>query len=353
MVAEHMRPERRILAMGLGALLLLPACAEEPRPKPIRPVRAVQVGQTGAFVGGRSLPGRAKATQEANLAFEVAGLMTERVDVGVEVESGELLARLDPRDHQNMLDRANAERDRARAHRDRIKIAADAGAVPKQDLTDAQARYNQAAATVNIRQKAVDDTHIFAPFGGTVAATYVEPFENVVAKQAVLRVLDTTKIEMIVNVPETAIGNAPYVKEITVRFDAIKDREFSAEIKEISNEASETTRTYPVTIIMDNPPDAGIQPGMAGEASARIEIPGGQNLRYEVPIGAVFSPNEGKDAYVWIVDEGAGTVSRRAVQVGEATPRGVAILSGVTSGDWIVTAGVDRLVEGQQVRLLE
>ncbi len=135
--------------------------------------------------------------------------------------------------------------------------------------------------------------------------------------------------------------------------DAIPDREFPAEIKEISNEASQTTRTYPVTLIMDNPPDAGIQPGMAGEASARIEIPGGQNVRYEVPIGAVFSPNGGGDKYVWIVDEAAGTVSRRAVQVGEATPRGIAILSGVGSGEWIVSAGVDRLVEGQQVRLLE
>lgn len=342
----------RILAIGLIPAVFLVACEEAPRPEPARPVRAVKPGDPSTITG-RWFPGRAKATQEANLAFDVSGTMIERGDVGDKVKEGDLLARLDPRDFQNELDRARAERDRARAHRDRVRKAGETGAVSKQDVTDAEARYNQVAATVRIKEKALDDSHMFAPFEGTVAATYAEKFEAVRPKQAILRLLDTSKIEMIVNIPESGISNVPYVKQIRIRFDAVPDREFPATIKEVSNEASQTTRTYPVTLIMDAPDNLEIQPGMAGEATGRVELP--EDLAqtgYEVPLTAIFS-DKGQQSYVWVIDEASMTVSRREVQTGELSPRGIYILTGIKPGEWIATAGVHSLREGQQVRILE
>jgi RND family efflux transporter MFP subunit len=341
----------RTLAIGLIPTFFLVACEEAPKPEPIRPVRAIKIGDAGTITG-RWFPGRAKATQEANLAFDVSGTMIERADVGDKVKEGDLLARLDPRDFENELVRSRAERDRARAQRDRVRTAGATGAVSKQDVTDAEARYNQAVATVNIKQKALDDSHIFAPFSGTVAATYAEKFEAVRPKQPVLRLLDTSKIEMIVNIPESGISNAPYVKDLRIRFDAFPGREFPAEIKEISNEASETTRTYPITLIMDAPGDVEIQPGMAGEATGRVELPTDlAQTGYEVPLTAVFS-DEGQTSYVWVIDEASKTVSRREVQTGELSPRGIYILGGIKPGDWVATAGVHYLREGQEVRLL-
>ncbi len=332
--------------------LLGMACEDPPEPEVIRPVRAIKLGDVSK-IQGRWFPGRAKATQEANLAFEVQGTVVERVDVGEIVTAGTLLARLDARDFKNALDRAAAERDRAKAHMQRIRKAEESGAVSKQDLTDAEARYNQANATVKIRQKALDDTHIFAPFSGTVAATYVEKFEAVQPKQVVLRLLDTEKIEMVIDVPERSIGNAPYVKEIRIRFDTVPGREFQAEIKEISNEASQTTRTYPVTLIMDAPTDALIQPGMAGEATARLELPEDKNLDgYELPLSAIFSEKD-QTSYVWVIDEASGQVSLRPVELGNLTPRGVILKSGIQSGEWVATAGVHFLRDGQTVRILE
>jgi RND family efflux transporter MFP subunit len=340
-----------LVGLMLPALLAM-ACGEPPEPEVIRPVRAIKVGDVSK-IQGRWFPGRAKATQEANLAFEVQGTVVERVDVGEEVTAGTLLARLDPRDFKNALDRAVAERDRASAHADRIRQAEASGAVSKQDLTDAEARFHQANATVKIRQKALDDTHIFAPFSGTVAATYVEEFEAVQPKQVTLRLLNTEKIEMVIDVPERSIGNAPYVKEIRIRFDTVPDREFIAEIKEISNEASQTTRTYPVTLIMDAPTDVVIKPGMAGEATARLELPEGKSLDgYELPLSAIFSEKD-QTSYVWVIDEASGQVSLRPVELGKLSPRGVILKSGIQSGEWVATAGVHFLRDGQTVRILE
>ncbi len=68
-----------LVGLMLPAFLAL-ACGEPPEPEVIRPVRAIKVGDVSK-IQGRWFPGRAKATQEANLAFEVQGSVVERIYV--------------------------------------------------------------------------------------------------------------------------------------------------------------------------------------------------------------------------------------------------------------------------------
>ena len=96
-----------------AALMVLAASlfgCRPPAEKPvvIRPVRAMKIADT-EDLEARWFPGRAQATQEVNIAFEVAGRIIERpVDVGDRVEEGDMLARLDPSDFQNELAAARA-----------------------------------------------------------------------------------------------------------------------------------------------------------------------------------------------------------------------------------------------------
>jgi RND family efflux transporter MFP subunit len=337
----------------LAAALCVAGCGGEPPPREIvRPVRAMQIAEAGALQE-RWFPGRATATQEANIAFEVSGRIVQRpVLVGDRVTEGQLLAKLDPRDFQNALDQARAAAARARAFRDRIVEAAKTGAVSRQEVDDAEAGLRIAQAEVQIRQKALDDSELYAPFDGTVSAILVENFENVLAKQVIMRLLDTSKIEMTVNIPEMVISNVPFVREIRVQYDAFPGRDFPAQIKEVSNEASESTRTFAVNLIMDQPEDVEILPGMAGRATGRVELPGGiEETGFEVSAAAVFSRDNQK-TYVWIVDPDAGHVSRREVEVARVTPRGL-VVKGVKPGEWVAIAGANVLQEGQKVRILE
>ena len=288
------------------------------------------------------------------MAFEVFGQLVERpANVGDVVRAGEVLARLDPRDFQNDLATAKAERDRARAHYSRVEIAARSGAISQQELTDAEARFRQADAQVAIREKALADTVLIAPFAGTIAATYVENFQNVRAKQEILRLLDTSKIEMIVNIPESLISSVPYVRDIRVRFDPFPDAEIPASIKEVGTEASRTTRTYPVTLLMEQPEGIEILPGMAGEASGRVELPDDTGVSgVEVPIAAVFADDasDSEQSYVWVIDGESSTVSRRPVTPLDFSAIGVRV-QGVAPGERVVAAGVHSLREGQPVRI--
>ena len=336
--------------------MLLPGCAEEPLPEPIRPVLSrVVEGPRG--IEARWWPGRAKATQEVDLGFEVTGQLEARlVDVGDEVPTGQVMARLDPRDFENLLVRARAERERARAFYERVANAYETRAVSQQDVDDARARYNQARAQVEIRQKAVDDARIVAPFDGLVSATFVDNFQNVRAKQPVIRFLDVSKLEIIINIPENLINYLNDVDDIRVRFDTFPGVEIPAQLKEVGREASQATRTYPVTLIFD-PQEAGVdvQPGMAGEVTGQVPRDQSEESGIEVPASALFTPSstESQDAYVWVVNEETSTVHLRKVDAGRITERGGTLVQGLQPGDRIVVAGVNRLHEGQEVLIPE
>ncbi len=344
------------IALLLGGLVALGLGCSEPELETfIRPVRSIVVGDVGAFDSG-SYPGQAKALQEVDLGFEVPGQLIERpVLVGDLVRPGQLLARIDPRDYEARLASAKGVHGTAKANYERSVVLVREEALAEIVMDQRRAVFDAADGELRLAQKAFDDTRMYAPFAGTVSVTYVDNFQNVQAKQSVIRLLDLSKIEMQIGIPEDAITLAPYITGVKVRFDAFPDREFSAEIKEIGAEASHTTRTYPVTLLIDPPEDIEIKPGMAGQATASAELPEDLNRTgIEIPASAVFSPSdqESQQSFVWILQGEPLSVSQREVKVLGASQRGVRV-QGLAAGDRIATAGVHSLSESQQVRLLD
>ncbi|MHC4225674.1 MAG: efflux RND transporter periplasmic adaptor subunit [Planctomycetota bacterium] len=318
-----MRTDYRAWAIALVLLITLFGCKkEEPASAIVRPVRAMRVADAEQ-IARRVFPGRAEAVQAVDIAFEVQGQMIERpVNVGDNVEMGQVLAQLDPRDYQNDLDSAQAQMDRAKAYFERIEQAAETGAVAQQDLTDAQAQFDVAQANLNVKKKALTDTKIVAPFDGSIAATYLENFQNVRRKQSVLRLLDTSRIEMKIDIPEQLITLVPYVGDITVSFDAFPGKKVAAEMKEIGTEASATTRTYPVTVIMDQPEDFTILPGMTGQVRGRPDVDAPLSTEGVQVLGSAVFEKDGNE-YVWVLDESSNTVKQHQVKMRSVNAQGV------------------------------
>ncbi|MGI9456051.1 MAG: efflux RND transporter periplasmic adaptor subunit, partial [Aeoliella sp.] len=179
--------------------------------------------------------------------------------------------------------------------------------------------------------------------------------EDVRAKQHILRILDTSSIEMVISVPESAISLVPYVMDATCQFDAFPDRPIPAEVKEIGVEASRNTRTYPVTLLMKQPEDIRILPGMAGRATGRVEMPKASEQQGVDIAESALLERDGK-RYVWVVQSGdgkTGTTELREVELGELSARGLRNVKGLESGEVIVTAGAFYLSSGQEVRIAD
>jgi RND family efflux transporter MFP subunit len=352
------------VAVLLTALLF--GCSKPPRaPEVIRPVRAVRAGDVSTL-DGRWFPGKAQATQEVNLSFRVSGPLVEfPVIVGDRVTPGQVLARIDPRDFQVKLRNADAQLREAKAvlvlredEYTRAQTAHERGGISDIELSRQLAERDRSRATVASNEAAVDAaedaleyTNLKTPFDGIVVATFVENFEDVLAKQQILRVLDDSRIEMVIDIPEQLISLAAHVEGITCSFDPFPGRDVPAEVKEIGTEASRTTRTYPITLIMDQPQDFKILPGMTGRARGRARAPGADATEgLEVPVSAVASA-DGQTGHVWVIDEATGTVAKRPITVVELTAAGIRV-QGVEPGELVATAGVHYLTEGQQVRIL-
>ena len=357
------------LIIFLLSLLILGCSKKEEEEKEIiRPVIAFQIPSAGALTK-RNFPGRARATQEIDLAFRVAGPLIEfPVDIGDEVKKGQVVARIDPRDFevavqsaQGRLDNAKASSVRAESeYRRELSILKQEPGATSQTAVDrkreardsARANINSFRAELDAAQDQLSYTVLTAPFEGTVVNTYVENFENVQAKQPILRIVDVSYIEMIVNIPENLISFARYVKDATVVFDPFPDVEIPAVIKEIGKEASRTTRTFPVTLIMKQPESIRILPGMAGKARGTPP----KNISplthgTIIPVSAVFTDEASGETFVWIIDETSSTVSMRKVETGTLADTGILVLSGLEENEWIASAGVHYLFEGQKVRI--
>ncbi len=357
---------------------LMIACQAPPPEEPIRPILAIKVGDVEGFKRDR-FPGRAKAKEETNLSFRVWGpLISRPVDVGDVVKAGDLVAQIDPTDYEVGLENMNGRLDKARADREfaqgeyqrALNIFRDDPGAISETLVDKRRQERDASvaevrtltASVEQAELALGYTTLKAPFEGTIVATYVESFEYVKAQQPIVRLLDKSKIEMVIDVPEGLITLAPYVEKLVVVFDAYPDVEIEAEIFEIGKEATETTRTFPVTLRMNQPENVTILPGMAGVATGYVRLPDDPAEGVKVPGHAVTSDQSGKQ-YVWVlkpeIEPPAGrsttrvkaVAERREVQVANITGAGIRVTSGLKSAEWIATVGLNTLRDGQEVYL--
>lgn len=405
---------------GTSVVLFAAGCGSpDAAPEPIRPVRAVKAGALNS-IPGRRFPGQASAKQDVELSFQVGGMLTSvPVDVGTEVNEGDIVGLLDPRDFQAALDVAQSNLAREQANLLTMERGARAEEIEqlKAALAEAEARYEEAAAdhdrdgrmlregagsqqaferslarkessiaqvrsareelNIGLRGARAEDLEakrseiraleaavasaknqfdyasLEAPFSGRVAARYVDNFQTVQAKQPIIRLVDVSKIEVTVQVPESLITLVPQVKKAICRFDAFPGREFECQITKVGSEASVTTRTYPVTVQLDQPGDVSILPGMAGTVQGLIDSDqAAEGL--VVPASAVFAAEDGDRSCVWVLDEARKRVSRREVQIRQPMAAGLVVVGDeIKAGEMVVSAGVHSLWEGQQVKLLE
>ncbi len=361
----------KLLPGYMLVVLLLFACGQEQKPEPPPPlVPAIRIAGVDEFTV-RSFPGIARAAKEVNLSFRVTGPLIELpVSVGSKVEKGEVVARIDPQDYTTalgtvtgQLQRAQAAATRAAADFKRIQnvFKEDPGATSQSAVDLALASKDSTAASVRSLESAVETardkvgyTSLRAPFTGVVVETYVENFETVLSKQPILRLLDPSSIEFVVSVPENLISYTPYVESVMVTFDALPGVQMEAIISEIGKEATQATRTYPVTLLMDQPEGAEILPGMAGTARVSGKLPEtAKEVGLQLPASAIFTKVGTEKTFVWVIDETTSVLKSREVETGRMTNRGILIRSGISPGEVVAVKGVNSVIEGQKVRILD
>ena len=193
--------------IAIASTLLLGACSSEAgggsadqKSAEKKPLEAGYVVLRREAVPLRlELPGRTTAFESSEVRPQVSGIVQARLfKEGATVRAGDVLYRIDPRIYEAALNQARADlastiatRDAARTRAERFEELSKSGVISRQDLLDAQATAESAAAAVERARAGVSTaeinlkfTQVSAPITGRIGRSVVTTGALVSAGQA-------------------------------------------------------------------------------------------------------------------------------------------------------------------------
>ncbi len=359
--------KNKILTFGLLLVtVFFMSCGEKKvEEKPlIRPVSYQEVG----FLGGestRTFNGTANSEKVINLSFRNNGIITEfNLKIGQTVKNGQLLARLDNvqsrLNYENSLSSLNSAKSQmntAKLSLDRVRSLYEKGSTSlsdyeatKNEYRTAVDTYESAKRSVAIQQEQIRYGYIYAPENGVIAAVDAEIEENVTAGQiiAVLNAGIDMKIEL--GIPENVINQVEKDMTVAIEISSLEGEKFSGQITEVSPSIDPNTSTYPVSVKIINP-SKDIRSGMAANVTFEFGSTQSTNKILVVPAKAVGEDASGN--FVFLIEESGSKsiVKKQAVTVGSLTSEGFAVKTGLSAGQKIAVAGLQTLLDGQEVKM--
>ncbi|MEE7626062.1 efflux RND transporter periplasmic adaptor subunit [Methylobacter sp. Wu8] len=328
-----------------------------------RPVKVFRIGEP-TINSVRDFAGEVRARVETPLSFRVAGKLLERkVDVGDRVRKGQPLAMLDSNDYRLAVQGLKAQLASAQADSTFLRddLARYRELLTQQVISPPEfERHETAYTTARERTAALEAqlaqalnqltyTELHADRDGVVTALEVEAGQVLAAGQTVVTLAQLDEKEIHFDVPEHRLPEIQRQQAVSVSLWSDDERLLKAKIREIASAADPASRTYRVKATLLEGMDAA-QLGM----TATVHIAANTASRIAIPLSAVYTlQNQPDHPSVWLVDEQAATVKSMPVRLGETLDGERIAVEGLAAGQLLVSAGVQRLAEGQAVRLPE
>ncbi|WBX89543.1 efflux RND transporter periplasmic adaptor subunit [Achromobacter mucicolens] len=296
--------------------------------------------------------GSLEATRQVLVAAEVDGRVAQILFTpGEAVKAGKLLVQLNDAPEQGELARLQAQARNARALLDRTRRLVPLQAATREQLDQAVADHEQAAADVRRVQALIDQKRIKAPFDGVLGVRRVNLGQFARAGDPLVSLTDASSLYANLTLPEQALGALRVGQPVAVTVDAHAGREFPGKVTTVEPQVDPGTRTVRVQALLANP-DGALSAGMY--AQARIGLPDRPDV-ITVPETAVSYSAYGDSVYVVTPPEAAAaapTVRQAYVKTGERLRGRVVVTEGLKAGDRVVTSGQLRLHNGAAVEIL-
>lgn len=333
--------------------------AQPPQGRPATPVRVVVAIQK-EVQRSVSLVGNAQPWKRSVVASEVGGLVKVfPVKEGLFVKKGQVLAQLRTDTLKIRYDSAMASLGEAKARYEqaqkdleRIKSLFSKELVTQKEFDDAvtqesalRERLSQLDAEIRQVQDRLTKSTILAPFSGWVIKEFTEIGQWVEEGGAVVELVDLSRVEVEVPLPEEFVRNVSVRDAVVAEFDGLPGMEFPGKVFSVVAQADPVSRTFPVKVELANP-NLHIKSGMVARVSLNVGS----------PYAAVVIPKDalvlkGGKEYVFIVNE--GTVTQIPVKPLTHFNELVEVDGPVKEGMQVVVSGNERLLPGQPVRILD
>ncbi|NPT37549.1 efflux RND transporter periplasmic adaptor subunit [Paraburkholderia xenovorans] len=364
------RRGRIVLAVVVLALIALVAFhllrSKAPKPGVAPQVVTVSTATTGSMPETLSELGTVTPVATVTVLPQLSGYLTAvGYREGQDVQKGQFLAQIDPRQFEISKRQAEAQlaKDKAALAQARADLARftqlnERKSIAEQTYADQQFLVQQNEAAVkadeaNVAQFELDliYCHITAPVSGRVGLRLVDPGNYVTASSqpgiAVITTMKPTTVEF--TVPQTALDkvlrrtNSGAQLPVTV-FSSDNSRQLATgTLYAINNQMATATGTVTLRATFANE-DEALFPNEF--VNVRLLVDTLQNAVL-VPTPAVQSGAPGDYVYLVNADD---TVSVRKVTLGPGDGQHTVIASGLAAGNVVVTDGMDRLSDGVKIK---
>ena len=333
------------MALLMASLTIMSGCSNQQKAKTKFPTRVkTEVASIGLNESGQNFVGIVEEREATAVSFTGMGVVRRvLVSEGQAVGRGQLLAEMDDTQARNTLAASEAAVMQAEDALQRMTILHDAGSLPEQQWVEVQSKVAQARAQQEAARKNLADCRLLAPVGGVVGTRHVKAGETALPSQAVVTLLDVSSVKVKVSIPEAEINNIEPTTATTVVV-AAADKEVAGGRIEKGVQADPLTHTYDIRINVPNP-DRRLLPGMVANVafSPKEEIVTLPTL----PVTCIQKPADGT-LFVWTIANDS-TAHRKTVGIGQMSGNRIAITSGISAGQRVVTEGYQKLSEGNKV----
>ena len=325
------------------------------KPVPVQ-IMTIQPRDMPIFVEavGRLFPERI-VTLSAQIPGEISRYYG---DVGDQVATGELLAKIKPTDYELALAEAQSNLVAARARLSATRNAYNRfekllpRKVVSQDTFDkveleyktALAQEAQAMALVDIAEERIKKTAITAPFSSLVAVRHIEIGQMIGVNDPVMTLIDLSRVRVKVFLSEKDFVHVDRSDAVTVTIEAYPDRTFSGRIDRLDVKADAMTNTFGIEILIDNK-DLLLKAGLSARVRLTVDIIPDAIL---IPQNAVLFRENGTE--VFIVDENHTALSR-TVELGLTQGDLIRIVKGLKRGDKLIIKGQNYVKPGNGITI--
>ncbi len=300
--------------------------------------------------------GDLETKEKADLSFEVTGKVASvSAQAGDNVKKFQTIAYLDTKDLQIQLNQAKANLDRYVEQRKEF-FEKNKTASPSNELFAQFAQYDanvrNAKAQVEAARLNLQKATITAPLDGIVTEVNVKKGELVKATTGtVVTVADLSpeNIYFLAEIDEEDLKQKITVGEIAkITLDAAGDSVFKGTITKLATQTTLNDAGDPVLeaemIFHEALPIKYKILGLSGDADIITEE---STNTLVIPIEALIEKNGEK--YVWKIVN--GYVQKTPIETGLETEFEIAVTSGLSEGDTVATDNLDKLEDGQQVKV--
>lgn len=303
---------------------------------------------TDAIAQPVTVTGTFGSRDEIPLSFKIGGVIARVVvDQGVSVHKGQLLAALDLREIDAMVDKAKvgvdkAERDAARIRR----LQADSVATLAQ-LQDATSAYDAARADYATAKVNREYATIIAPEDGLVLQRQATPGTTIGAGVPVLTIGGSSRGRVVrAGLPDRDALRVRVGDRARARFDALPNATFHGTVTLLGRAADARTGTYTVEVSLHDA--ASLPSGLVGRVDIAVRA---TTMAALIPVDALLEA-DADSAIVYTVSLGTPLVAQQhRVHIAQLHGDRAAV-TGLENGARVITRGAPYVTQGSRVQLV-